>query len=168
MQLLKCRADDVEGLESWIHEGKYLSHHIVNELLEMMAHQLLRGLLNEIREAKWFSLIADETRDISGTEQFAISIRWVSSDYVVNEDLITLAEVEQTDAATLTSTLKDALIRSGLQLTQCRGQTYDGASNMSGKLAQIGSESHCEASTKALGFLALMEKFATYYEFQRG
>ena len=71
--------------------------------------------------------------------------------------------MEQTDAATLTSTLKDALIRSGLQLTQCRGQTYDGASNMSGKLAQIGSESHCEASTKALGFLALMEKFATYY-----
>ena len=28
------------------------------------------------------------------------------------------------------------------------------------ELAQIGSESHCEASTKGL---ALMEKFATYY-----
>ena len=28
--------------------------------------------------------------------------------------------------------LKDALTHSGLQLTKCRGQTYDGASNMSG------------------------------------
>ena len=56
---------------------------------------------------------------------------------MVNEDLITLAEVEQTDAASLTSTLKDALIRSGLQLTQCRGQTYDGASNMSGHLTGV-------------------------------
>ena len=133
-QLLKLRADDVDGLELWLSDGQYLSHDIVNELLEMMAHQLLRGLLQVIREAEWFALIADETRDISGMEQLAISIRWVGSDYLIHEDVIALAEVEQTYAATLTSTLKDALVRSGIQLSQCRGQAYDGASNMSGAL----------------------------------
>ncbi len=139
LQLLKCRAEDVRELESWMQDGRYLSHDIINELFEIMAHQLLRGLLHEIREAGWFALIADETRDISGAEQLSISIRWVDNDYVVYEDVIALAAVEQTDAATLTSTIKDALIRSGLQLGQCRGQAYDGASNMSGRLNGVAS-----------------------------
>ena len=58
---------------------------------------------------------------------------------MIYEDVIALAEVEQTDAATLTSTLKDALVRSGIQVGQCRGQAYDGASNMSGALNGVAS-----------------------------
>ena len=37
----------------------------------------------------------------------------------------------RSDAATLTDTLKDTLIRCGMQLCLCQGQAYDGASNMS-------------------------------------
>ena len=48
--------------------------------------------------------------------------------------MIAFASIEQTDAVTLTSTLRDALIRSNLLLAQCRGQAYDGASDMSGRL----------------------------------
>ena len=59
-----------------------------------MAHHLLRGLLTNIQAAEHFALIGDETRDISGKEQFAISIiRWVTHDYLINEDLIALAKV---------------------------------------------------------------------------
>lgn len=47
----------------------------------------------------------------------------------------------RTDAVTLTSALKDCLIRLCLPILQCRGQAYDGASNMSshpnGVAAQI-------------------------------
>ena len=75
IQLLKSRADDVYGLNSWIRGGHYLSHDIVNEFLDIMVHQILRGLLHNIREAEWFSLIADETRDISGIEQISIFLR---------------------------------------------------------------------------------------------
>ena len=39
LQLLKCQADDVQGLNSWMGDGRYLSHDIVNELLEIMSHQ---------------------------------------------------------------------------------------------------------------------------------
>ena len=38
-----------------------------------MAHEVLRTLLHDIRQVQWFSLIADETRDISGIWQ------WVSN-----------------------------------------------------------------------------------------
>ena len=56
----------------------------------------------------------------------------VDSSCLVHEEPIGLAQVSKTDAETLTSTIKDALIRCILPLSQCRGQAYDGASNMSG------------------------------------
>ena len=77
----------------------------------MMARLLLRNLLVNIRNAKFFALIADETRDISGLEQFAISLRWVDDSYKVYEDLIGLVQVDTTDAATLSGAIKDMLIR---------------------------------------------------------
>ena len=54
-----------------------------------------------------------ETRDLSDKEQFAISIRWVTHDWLINEDLIALAEVEQTDGATL----KNVLLCNGLEIS---------------------------------------------------
>ena len=103
-----------------------------------MAHHLLHELLTNIKAAKHFALIGEETRDVSGKEQFAISIRWVTHDYVINEDLI--AEVEQTDGATLTVTLKNVLICNGLQISKCYSQAYDGASNMSGHLNGVAAK----------------------------
>lgn len=128
IQFLKCRCEDILGLEGWLHRNHYLSHAIVNELVMYMAHQMLRQLLSEIRAAKQFALIVDETMDMSRVEQLGISLRWVDDDYNVHEDLIGLFEVEMTDAATLSSRIKDTLIRCNLDLA-----AYDGASNMSGK-----------------------------------
>ena len=87
--------------------------------------------------SQWFSLIADKTRDISGSEQLSVSLRWVDETYTIHEDLVALVEVEMTDAETLTSTLKDVLLCCNLQLSQCRGQAYDGASNMAGHISGV-------------------------------
>ena len=103
----------------------------------MIYLQVLRTLLAEIWSAEWFATIADETRDLSGAEQFAISLRWVDTDYNVYEDLIGMVEVESTTAENLSSTIKDTLLRSVLQLSQCRRQAYDGASNMAGSLSGV-------------------------------
>lgn len=134
IQLLECRSDDVKGLKSWISKKKYLSHDIINEQVEIMAHTLLHNLLEKIRMAEYFAIIGDETRDISGKEQFAVSIRWVDHDYTVNEDVIALVDVNETDSVTLTAELKKVLIFNGLEISKCCGQAYDGASNMSGHL----------------------------------
>ena len=75
-------------------------------MIQLMATQLLQKLLKEIRSAEWYSIIADETRDISGAEQLGISVRWVENDYQVHEDLIGFVEVEMTDSATLCTIIK--------------------------------------------------------------
>ena len=51
---------------------------------------------------------------------------------MVNEDLIPLVDVEQTDSVPLTDKLKLLLSANGFYLANCRGQAYDGAANMSG------------------------------------
>ena len=63
-----------------------------------------------------------------------VAIRWVDKNYEIYEDPIGLVQVTKTDAGTLTSALKDVLIRCVLPINQCRGQAYDGAANMAGHL----------------------------------
>ena len=54
--------------------------------------------------------------------------------YEILEEPIGLIQVPKTDSQTLTCAIQDVLIRCVLPLSQCRGQAYDGASNMSGHL----------------------------------
>jgi len=133
-QLLECRSADVKGLKSWISKKQYLSHDIIDEQIKIMAVCLLDKILAKIHKAQYFSIIGDETRDISGKEQFAVSIRYVEDDYTVNEDIIALVDVDETDSATLAAELNKTLRKNGLLISNCCGQAYDGASNMSGRL----------------------------------
>ena len=54
---------------------RYQSPEVSNELVELMSKQLLRLLLADIKSRPFYAIIADETRDISGKEQLALSIR---------------------------------------------------------------------------------------------
>jgi hypothetical protein len=46
-------------------------------------------------------------------------------------------ETAATYAKTLLQTIKDVILRSSLPITDCRGQCYDGAMNMSGHRAGV-------------------------------
>ena len=137
MQLMQLQAEDAPGIQKWLNNRNYLSHDIVNEMITLMGNTLLRKKLDNIRKAVWYSIIADETRDISNSEQLAICIRWVSPDYVIHEDLIGLVHVPSTESTTLSVAIKDILVRCILPLDQCRGQAYDGAANMMGQLQGV-------------------------------
>ena len=71
-QLSECRSADIKGLKSWISKKQYLSHDIIDEQIKIMAVYLLDKILVKIHKAQYFSIIGDETRDISGKEQFAV------------------------------------------------------------------------------------------------
>ena len=53
------------------------------------------------------------------------------------EDFVGVYETASTTAETITKIIKDALCRLGLDLMDCRGQAYDGASNMNGRLSGV-------------------------------
>ena len=57
--------------------------------------------------------------------------------FEVFEDCIGLYATDRTDAGNLTQLIKDVLVRLSLPLEHCRGQCYDGASNMSGRRSGV-------------------------------
>ena len=136
-RLLKLRSIDVPALKHWISEKKYFSPDILNEQASIVGKRILRDLTGDIRNVQWFSLVADETSDIASQEQFNISIRWVGEDFVVHEDPVGMLAVPETTGETLFNVIKDVLIRLNLPIRNCRGQAYDGASNMQGSIKGV-------------------------------
>ena len=112
-----------------------------------MANDLLWQLLSSIHEATWYALVADETSDVANQEQLSVSIRWVTRAHEINEDFIGFVHVPQTTSDTVTAAIKDVLICCALPLAQCRGQSYDGASNMMGHLHGVATQIQAEETT---------------------
>ena len=98
-----------------------------------MALSVLKEISEYIRDARFFTIMADETSGISYTEKLVICINWVSEDFVAHEDFICLSPLKRTTAYEIFSTLVDALQLMKLKLGDARGQCYDGAATMSGK-----------------------------------
>ena len=145
-QLLKLRAEDVPELLEWVENGRYLSHDIITELINLMGNAVLRSIVADLRKkSQLFSLIADESRDMSNKEQLTCVLRWISTtDLSVHEDFLGMYELEKTEAKTITTSLKNILLRCNLTIDDFRRQTYDGAANMAGSrngvAARISSE----------------------------
>ncbi|XP_052271528.1 52 kDa repressor of the inhibitor of the protein kinase-like [Dreissena polymorpha] len=97
-----------------------------------MALCILGKVASDIKTNKFFTIMADETTDKSNQEQVVLVFRHVDKDLNVHEDFVGFHRVHSIDATTLTSVIEDTLLRMNLSLSQCRGQCYDGASNMTG------------------------------------
>ena len=54
IQLLKLREADVDGLSSWIKDGRYLSHDIVNEICQIISLSIVRDLVKEVNNLFFF------------------------------------------------------------------------------------------------------------------
>ena len=61
----------------------------------------------------------------------------VSEDFGVLEDFVGHYETASTNAVALLHTIKDVILRLSLPIADCRGQCYDGASNMSSHRAGV-------------------------------
>ena len=91
-----------------------------------MGRSVVWTYLTEIREATVYSIIADETTDVSHKEQLCVSIRWVDNNFKIEETPIELINVPKTDSETIAALIQDCLVRHALPISQCRGQAYDG------------------------------------------
>ena len=68
--------------------SKFTSHDIQNEILKIIANSILRDATNSVRNNKYFTVMIDETSDISNKEQCVTEIRWVDYSLDVHEDFI--------------------------------------------------------------------------------
>ena len=152
-QLLLLSAEENNQMRVWLNKKEYILPD-VNEIIVLMGQTVLRNIIAQIKSSMWFALIADEATDISHNEQMCISIWWVNCWYEIHEDPLGLIQLPDAKAETLFSVIKDVLIRCSLPIVMCRGQAYDGASDMNGVRngvqALVKREASCAGMSTAL------------------
>lgn len=139
MQLLKMRAEDVPELGNWLSRSGYTwtSHDSINDILHLMANSITRQHMEAIKSAEYFAIMADETADVSNVEQVSICIRIVSEEFMVSEIFMGFYQTDDTRSESLFRIIQDVLIRLNLDISKVRGQCFDGARNVSGKLSGL-------------------------------
>ena len=88
-QLLHARAEGNPKMLQWITKKacKHMHHDNQNEMLELMAHQVLRRILDDTHTSPFLAVMVDETRDQSNKEQLTLVLRWVSDDSLFQKSL---------------------------------------------------------------------------------
>lgn len=117
--------------------AKYTSKSIQNEILESLAGMVQEEIINEVKASEHFSVIADETKDVSKKEQMSLVIRYYY-DGMVRESFLEYREAEHLDAGSLANKIISTLEKYGLEYREnLVGQGYDGAAVMSGKCSGV-------------------------------
>uniref|UniRef100_A0A8C5E2Z2 TTF-type domain-containing protein n=1 Tax=Gouania willdenowi TaxID=441366 RepID=A0A8C5E2Z2_GOUWI len=116
----------------------YLSSTVCDEFIQLMAKKVLHAIVKEVKDGKYFSIIVDSTPDITHVDQLALVIRYVlkkSGEPV--ERFLEFIPLHGHTAEHMEETLKSELKELDIDLMDCRGQSYDNASNMAGKYSGL-------------------------------
>ena len=108
-----------------------------NEMLGIMAHHVLRRILEDIHSSLFLTVMVDEATDKSNKEQLTLIMRWVSDDVTVHEEFLGLYALSAID---IVDVMMDAFLRFQIPLAKLRGQCYDGCSTMAGARAGVAAK----------------------------
>ncbi|KAL7863371.1 hypothetical protein SRHO_G00123550 [Serrasalmus rhombeus] len=126
-----------EHLQRFGGKGKgsvsYLSSTVCEEFIHLMGQRTKQAIVNEIKESKYFSVIVDSTPDLAHVDQLTFIFRFVNNDGHVVERFLAFEPIENHSGDSLAECVVAMVENLGLDLSNCRGQSYDNASNMSGK-----------------------------------
>ena len=136
--LLRFRIDSgdavlAEGLEQASRNATYTSKTTQNEIIACAGELIQADISRRVREAKWYSIMADETSDTARLEQATIIIRYLDKSGSIHEDFAGFVHADNLTGEGMAQLIIGFLGHMGLTLDYCRGQGYDGAAAMMGK-----------------------------------
>lgn len=91
--------------------NKYISPTIQNEIIQSCNTIILRKIVNNINKSKCFSVLADETTDISTKEQLTICVRYISENNMLKEDFLQFFEIESLTGEALANSILNGNIK---------------------------------------------------------
>ncbi|XP_050546050.1 zinc finger MYM-type protein 1-like [Daktulosphaira vitifoliae] len=120
--------------------AQYTSWKIQNEIISSCHDIILFKIIDEINNSKCFSVIADETADVAGIEQFSLCVRYFDSkSKIIKEQFLKFVPVMDLSGSALASIIIKELTDMKIEMQYIRGQGYDGAASMSGRFNGVQS-----------------------------
>ena len=139
MQMMAACGDKTleEHSKKCAKNASYISPAAQNNIIGCINTVLQQHIVEEVVEAKMFSLLADETSDASHTEQLTVCVRYVSPQGKLFERFLGFLEAPDVTAEGLSTQLLKYIRQIGLDPACMVGQGYDGAAAMSGHLSGV-------------------------------
>jgi hypothetical protein len=130
LEMLRYQSECNPSLKQSIAKNtfNYTSPDIQNELLSIMAQQLISSILPR----EFYSIIVDETMEVAKIEQLSVCVRYVDENLYVNERFIGFYDLTSTTSEALLDKVKVVLSENCLRFDKLVGTCMDGAANMRG------------------------------------
>ena len=120
----------------WRVTAECISATTQNTIIEICGSLLREDIVREANNSVAFSILADETNDISGIEQMSLGVRFVKEQngkMMVTEEFMGYIPIVNRTAEGLTNTIITNSLEFWLNMTKLVGQGYYGCSTMAGK-----------------------------------
>ena len=149
------RSDPVikEHIEKGKKSQKYTSKTIQNEIIHVIALCLREKVLEPLKLVKYYSIMVDEVTDhYANMEILCICVRFVdvtNAKPCIKELFVDFLHLQRGTGEAVANGILTLLGRNGLDVSNIRGQSYDGAS------AMAGTNTGTQARIKQLNHLAL-------------
>lgn len=136
-EILRNRAKGDIEMQAYL-EGpgkmKYISHRSQNDMIYACNKVLLNKVVSKVNAAKCFSILADETADISGIEQVSLCVRYIElNTLTLTEEFSQFVPTSDMTGKGIANFILESLKQFGIDTKYLRGQGYDGAAAMSRK-----------------------------------
>ena len=113
----------------------YISKTSQNKIIKCIGQVISEHIINEIKECRFYTIIADEAADSSHKEQLSLVLRFVDSGMNVREEFICFLHCKWgLSGQNLAKLILEALDELTLSIDNCRGQGYDGAGSVAGHI----------------------------------
>ncbi|XP_073031169.1 uncharacterized protein [Primulina eburnea] len=153
---------------------KLTSPDIQKDIVSACATETINVIIRDVG-VSLFSILVDESRDVSTKEQISVVICYVDSSGHVNERFIGIEHLTSTTSLSLKVAIDKMFSRYNLSMSKLRGQGFYGASNMQGKFndlkALILKENtcafyiHCFSHQLQLALIVVAKKNLPIYNF---
>ncbi|XP_074323473.1 uncharacterized protein LOC141660387 [Apium graveolens] len=173
MGLLKKEIKDVT-LKNAPENFKLISPEIQKDFVNAAATETINLIVKDIG-GSLFSVLIDESRDISMKEHMAVVLCYVDKSGCIIERFLGLEHVASTTAISLKAAIDKLFSKHGLSISRLRGQGYGSASNMQGKFngfkALILKENssayyiHCFAHQLQLALVGVVKNMLMFLNF---
>lgn len=135
----------------------YLSSTIMEELVDVMGRKVIAEIIHRVKQS------LDSTADESHVDQLTLVLQYMESNGPV-ERFMTFMANKGHKAQDMFDSLKEFLLTNNLSLSDCRGQSYDNASAMSGRYN--GLQSKVDISNHAFIYDTFFDKASLFFLFR--
>ncbi|KAK9990032.1 hypothetical protein SO802_025017 [Lithocarpus litseifolius] len=166
LELLQFLGDHNESINEVLQnvpKNCKLTHHdIQKDIVNAIARETSKAIITDLDNG-FFSILVDESRDISVKEQMALVLRYVNKKGIIIERFLGIVHVASTTALSLKYAIECLLCEHNLSSSKLRGQGYDGASNMQENKSAF--YVHCFAHQLQLTLVAVAKNHINIAEF---